>query len=322
MSIFNYEIKYHMKPLPWADTTWEYREVIENNWWWDDLSNTEKIWKAAIDNEDYSRQYRCATDSYFEGNKDLAFERFNSLASHIDIPREYAKHHHVTNAINWLGIMHEERGDFQEALKWFELGSSRGGFISFNILNLIRLLITQSDYKRALAVIKVFKQEIAWSQKGDIDYDFESSYLVHFLAYQAYDGLGESKEAKKSFLKAISYQLFTKIEEELWNILKVPAEFRDFEFVQIDTISSIVLLGENSGDPECIRIDLIQAMTSYAHSHKDLGKTALVRAKDLVPEILRAIKELKWPKGIAESSIEIYFAPNGSKKKKRLKIHP
>jgi tetratricopeptide (TPR) repeat protein len=311
-----------MKPLPWANT-WDFRESIENNWWWDDLSNTEKIWNASVDNEDYSRQYRCATDSYFEGNKDLAFERFSSLASHLDgIPRAYVKHEIVSNAINWLGIMHEERGDYQEALKSFELGASRGDFMSFNILNLIRLLIGQSDYKRALAVIKVAKQQIAWSQEGDMDYDYYSHYLVHFLAFEAHRGLGEPEEARKSFLKAISYQLFTDIEEELWNILKVPDKFRDSEFVQIDTITSIVLLGENSGDPECIRIDLIQAMDSYRLSQKDLGKTGLERAKDLVPEILLAITELKWPKGIAESSIEIYFAPDGSKREKRLKIHP
>lgn len=322
MSIFEYAIEYNKPRLPWYNSQ-DYREVINDNWWWDDLSNTPEIWKAAVENEGYSRQYRCAMDSYFEGNKDQAFERFGSLASHLDgIPREYAKHHFVSNAINWLGIMHEERGDFHEALQWFELGSSHGDLLSFNIFNLTRLLIAKSHYKRAVAVIKIIQQAITESQKGELDYDFDSGYLVYLLAVEAYNGLGESEEANRSFLKFISYHLFTKIEKELWNSLEVPTEQRDYEFVQIDTRSSVVLLGEHLGAPESIKIDLVKMMNSYEFIHKDLAITALDRAKDLLPDILIAVQKLNWPKGIAESSVEIYFCPNGSKKKKRLKIHP
>jgi tetratricopeptide (TPR) repeat protein len=322
MSVFNHEIEYRMKPLPWANM-WDYREVIENNWWWDDLSNTEENWIAAVENNDFSRQYRCARDSYFEGNIDLAFERFKKLASHLEgIPEGYVKYSYVSQAINWLGIICEERGDIIAAQNWFEIGTERRDYLSFNGLNLARLLIAQSNFERAMALIDEMKEIVQDSLKGDIDYDWESDFLIHFLASQCHMGLGNEAESDKSFLKAISFQVFSTIQDSLWDLQKVLSHYRDYEFVQIDTFSSEILLAKKIGNPERLRIDLIQVMIGYEFSEKDLGLSALDRAKDLIPDILLAVKELKWPLGIANSDVEIYFAPDGSKTEKRVQLYP
>ena len=302
MSIFDHVIEYRMRALPWVDR-FDSRESIENSWWWDDLSNTEELWRAAVDNEDYSRQYRSARDSYLEGDEPLAFARFTQIASHLEgIPIFYSKYHFVNHAINWLGVLCEERGDLHAAQMWFELGAKRSSqVLDWSSLNLTRLLIANKDFERARTEINSIKKMLRQSSWDIIDHDRYSTYLVHFLSAQIYEALGQRKRFEKTLLKAISYEIFSNIQDNLWELRNIPIDSRKYEFVQIATLTSKIL----PGNPEQICVELCQAMIDYRFSHEDHGKTAIERALDLVPDILESIKNLAWPVGICESTVSI-----------------
>ncbi len=301
MSIFDHVIEYRMRALPWVHR-FDMRES-ENTWLWDDLSNSKEIWEASLEHLSLGRQYWCARDSYFEGDKELAFARFSQVASNLEGIDVYStKYKFVNHAINWLGVMSEERGELDSAQSYFELGAKRSSeVLDWSSLNLTRLLIANKDFERARTEINSIKKMLRQSSWDFIDHDYFSSYLVHFLSAQIYEALGQRKRFEKTLLKAISYEIFSNIQDNLWELRNIPIDSRKYEFVQIATRTSKIL----PGNPEQICMELFQAMIDYRFSHEDHGKTAIERALDLVPDILESIKNLAWPVGICESTVSI-----------------